>query len=108
MYEPPQDGSPIGVEVLEDPRETQVATLARLLGFTKVGWVYAHPPRQEGFIITAREVILASLQQLEVRAHLLPDPQPTFTAHGKLRRKRACLFFGAVTALAQCPGGGRC
>jgi hypothetical protein len=33
-----------------------VARLAQMLGFQKVGWVFAHPPREDEFIMTAAEV----------------------------------------------------
>ena len=43
----------------------QVARLAEMLGFTKVGWVFAHHPREDDFIMTANEIQMAGLQQLE-------------------------------------------
>ena len=63
LYEPPQETSPEGFEVLEDPREEQVAALASMLGLKKVGWVLAHPPREEDFILSAEEVMFAALQR---------------------------------------------
>ena len=48
MYEPPQENTPEGFEVLEDPREEQVAKLAEMLNLKKVE-IFAHPPREEGF-----------------------------------------------------------
>ena len=65
MYEPPQENTPEGFEVLEDPREEQVAKLAEMLNLKKVGWIFAHPPREEGFLMSAEEVMFAALQQLE-------------------------------------------
>jgi len=65
MYEPPQEVSPDYFELLEDPREEQVDRLVDMLGLRKVGWVYAHPPREEGFLMSAKEIMFAGYQQLE-------------------------------------------
>jgi len=65
LYEPPQESSPEGVCVLEDPREEQVSVLASLLGLRRVGWVYGHPPREKGFLATSGEVQTAAVGQLE-------------------------------------------
>lgn len=31
----------------------------------KVGWIFAHPPREEGFLFSSAEVITAATLQLE-------------------------------------------
>ena len=55
-------------------RCVQVGRLAEMLGFTKVGWVFAHPPREDDFIMTAFEVHMAGLQQLEHANGVGPTP----------------------------------
>eukprot|EP00614_Pseudopedinella_elastica_P008963 CAMPEP_0172609264 /NCGR_PEP_ID=MMETSP1068-20121228/29277_1 /TAXON_ID=35684 /ORGANISM="Pseudopedinella elastica, Strain CCMP716" /LENGTH=457 /DNA_ID=CAMNT_0013412751 /DNA_START=142 /DNA_END=1515 /DNA_ORIENTATION=- len=65
LYEPPQEVSPSGFEALEDPRAEQVAHLAKLLGMQRVGCILAHPPREDGFVLSSSEVLFAGLQQLE-------------------------------------------
>lgn len=52
-------------ELLEDPRAEKVDALVAALGLTKVGWIFAHPPREEGFIFSGLEVMLAAMGQLE-------------------------------------------
>jgi nuclear protein localization protein 4 homolog len=74
LYEPPQEVSPDSFQLLEDPREDQVNTLVHLLGMKKVGWIFAHPPREEGFLMSANEVMFAAFQQLEAAdgVHMTP------------------------------------
>lgn len=47
IYEPPQDNTDIGFTLLDDPKADRVTALAGLLGLRKVGWIFAHPPREE-------------------------------------------------------------
>ena len=47
IYEPPQDTTDTGFTLLDDPKADRVAALAGLLGLRKVGWIFAHPPREE-------------------------------------------------------------
>jgi nuclear protein localization protein 4 homolog len=56
LYEPPQETSPEGFQLLDDPKEEIVDELANLLGLKKVGWIFAHPPREEGFQFSSAEV----------------------------------------------------
>ena len=56
IYEPPQLTSAEGFELLEDSREDIVEKLADLLGLKKVGWIFAHPPREEGYQFSSAEV----------------------------------------------------
>lgn len=36
-----------------------------LLGLRKVGWIFAHPPREKGFFFSGPEILFAAEQQLE-------------------------------------------
>lgn len=68
IYEPPQEPDADlaeGFEQLEDPLEEKVEDIAKLLGLQKVGWIFGHPPRQNGIVLTAAEVIMAAELQLE-------------------------------------------
>lgn len=56
LYEPPQETSPQGFILQDDPKEETVEALAKLLGLQKVGWIFAHPPREEGFQFSSAEV----------------------------------------------------
>jgi nuclear protein localization family protein 4 len=77
IYEPPQEScpdSPEGFVLLDDPMEETVDTLASMLGLTKVGWIFGHPPREEGFQLSASEVIMAAELQLESAGGVEPTP----------------------------------
>ncbi|CAN0145288.1 unnamed protein product [Scytosiphon promiscuus] len=65
VYEPPQENYPEGFQVSEDPKGDTVEALAGLLGLKRVGWIFAHPPREEGFLFSSAEVITAATLQLE-------------------------------------------
>jgi len=68
IYEPPQEpdsDAAEGFEQLEDPLEYKVEEIAKLLGLQKIGWIFGHPPRQDGIVLTAAEVIMAAELQLE-------------------------------------------
>lgn len=56
VYEPPQENSPEGFVLLDDPREETVEQLAQLLGLQRVGWMFAHPPREQGYQFSSAEV----------------------------------------------------
>lgn len=49
MYEPPQENTEITFEILEDPMENRVSSVASLMGLKKVGMIFAHPPREKGY-----------------------------------------------------------
>ncbi len=56
IYEPPQEADPEAAEgfvLLEDPLEEKVEQLAQLLGLRKVGWIFGHPPREQGFVMNS-------------------------------------------------------
>lgn len=68
IYEPPQEADPEAAEgfvILDDPMEDHVEKLAALLGLEKVGWIFGHPPREKGFVMSAAEVIMAAEFQLD-------------------------------------------
>jgi len=64
IYEPLQESSALGFQLLEDPREEQVEAIAEALGMEKVGIMFSHPPR-EGYVISTHEIIHAGEQALE-------------------------------------------
>mmetsp|Transcript_29141 Transcript_29141/g.38327 ORF Transcript_29141/g.38327 Transcript_29141/m.38327 type:complete len:447 (+) Transcript_29141:71-1411(+) len=65
-YEPPQEGSPEGFELAEeDPLEERVNLLTSLLNLERVGWIFSHPPREEGFMFSNAEILTAAELQLE-------------------------------------------
>ena len=68
IYEPPQQADPDaaeGFEQLEDPMEETVAEIAEMCGLQKVGWIFGHPPREDGLVLSAAEVVMAAELQLE-------------------------------------------
>mmetsp|Transcript_28985 Transcript_28985/g.70006 ORF Transcript_28985/g.70006 Transcript_28985/m.70006 type:complete len:464 (-) Transcript_28985:72-1463(-) len=68
IYEPPQVADPDaaeGFEMLDDPMEATVEQIAQLCELQKVGWIFGHPPREDGFVLNASEVIMAAEMQLE-------------------------------------------
>lgn len=77
IYEPPQEADPEAAEgyvVLDDPDEENVESLAEMLGLRRVGWIVGHPPREEGFQLSASEIITAAEFQLEAAGGVEPTP----------------------------------
>jgi nuclear protein localization family protein 4 len=77
IYEPPQEADPEAAEgfvLLEDPLEEKVEQLAQLLGLRKVGWIFGHPPREQGFVMNAAEIIMAAELQLEAAGGIEETP----------------------------------
>jgi len=77
IYEPPQEpdsDAAEGFAQLEDPLEDKVEEIAKLLGLQKVGWIFGHPPRNDGTVLTAAEVIMAAELQLEAAGGLEEIP----------------------------------
>ena len=64
IYEPPQNNTDVSIELPDDPLADTVDNLAKQLGVQKVGWIFAHPLREEKFHFSASEVIEAAEQQL--------------------------------------------
>lgn len=68
IYEPPQEVDSEAAEgfvPLDDPNEEKVDQLAGMLGLQKVGWIFNHAPREDGFVMNAAEIIMAAEYQLE-------------------------------------------
>ncbi|KAF0690137.1 Aste57867_18462 [Aphanomyces stellatus] len=66
IYEPPQEGNLYGFEVHDDPYADKADAVAAALGWTKVGWIFSHPPREEpDFHFSSREVLLAAQLQCD-------------------------------------------
>ena len=68
IYEPPQESDPESAEgyvVLEDPNEDTVERVVGMLGLKRVGWIFGHLPREDGFQLSAAEIITAAEFQLE-------------------------------------------
>ncbi|CAB9507166.1 NPL4-like protein 2 [Seminavis robusta] len=68
IYEPPQEvdnEAAEGLVQLEDPNEDKVEQLSQMLGLRKVGWIFGHAPREDGFVMNGAEVIMAAEFQLE-------------------------------------------
>eukprot|EP00591_Stephanopyxis_turris_P003398 CAMPEP_0195517380 /NCGR_PEP_ID=MMETSP0794_2-20130614/10628_1 /TAXON_ID=515487 /ORGANISM="Stephanopyxis turris, Strain CCMP 815" /LENGTH=404 /DNA_ID=CAMNT_0040646177 /DNA_START=353 /DNA_END=1567 /DNA_ORIENTATION=+ len=77
IYEPPQEAdpnSPEGFVPLEDEHEEKVEELAKMLGLKRVGWIFGHPPREDGFQMSAAEVVMAAEFQLEAAEGVNPTP----------------------------------
>jgi len=74
-YEPPQEGSPEGFQLSEDdPLAAKVEELARLLNLQRVGWIFSHPPREDGFLFSNAEIITAAELQLEAANGIADTP----------------------------------
>ena len=52
-------------EILEDPMENRVSSVASLMGLKKVGMIFAHPPREKGYQFSGYEILTAAELQLE-------------------------------------------
>lgn len=54
------------METEEAEKEMEnVEEIAGLFGLKKVGWIFGHPPREEGFIFSGEEILTAAELQLE-------------------------------------------
>jgi nuclear protein localization family protein 4 len=77
IYEPPQQvdaEAAEGFEMLDDPMEEQVEQIAELCGLKRVGWIFGHPPREDGFVLNAAEILMAAEFQLEAAGGLEETP----------------------------------
>jgi nuclear protein localization family protein 4 len=66
MYEPAQEGDKDGVDLFDDPLEEKADQIAQYLGYARIGWIIAHPPREDGFTLSAREILMACQQRTEI------------------------------------------
>mmetsp|Transcript_6559 Transcript_6559/g.13279 ORF Transcript_6559/g.13279 Transcript_6559/m.13279 type:complete len:504 (-) Transcript_6559:213-1724(-) len=74
FYEPLQEASPAGVQLLEDPREEKVEAIAKALGLQKVGFLFSHAPGREGYTVSTHEIINAAEQALEATDGKMDSP----------------------------------
>ncbi|ETV97713.1 hypothetical protein H310_09597, partial [Aphanomyces invadans] len=73
IYEPPQEGNLHGFEVMDDPHADKADAVAAALGWTKVGWIFSHPPREEAdFHFSSRETLLAAQLQCDAGGDTSP------------------------------------
>ncbi|RYH11884.1 hypothetical protein EON65_38615 [archaeon] len=80
IYEPPQETTDVDFKLLEDPKEHSIEVISHLLGLQKVGWIFAHPPREKGFHFSGPEVLFAAEQQLEAAQGINDTPFVTMKA----------------------------
>jgi len=74
IYEPPQEADDKHFTFLDDPQQERVDALAAMLSLQKVGWIFAHPPREEGFFFSGNEVLTAAELQLEAAGGVEETP----------------------------------
>ena len=77
IYEPPQQVDPDaaeGFEMLDDPLEEHVEAIAQLCGLQRVGWIFGHPPREDGFVLSNAEIIMAAELQLQAAGGVEETP----------------------------------
>mmetsp|Transcript_12430 Transcript_12430/g.20610 ORF Transcript_12430/g.20610 Transcript_12430/m.20610 type:complete len:444 (+) Transcript_12430:118-1449(+) len=120
IYEPPQEADPEAAEgfvLLEDPKEDVVEQLAQLLGLRKVGWIIGHPPREDGFVLSAAEVLMAAELQLEAAGGVEDTPFVTVkvtqgddgnTSVEAFQVSKQCMAMVAEEALQIGPNPGFC
>ena len=74
-YEPPQRCTGDTMELLEDPHEDLVNSVATSLGLEKVGFMFSHPgPREEGHHFSANEIIMCAENQLLAGDEAMQSP----------------------------------
>jgi len=66
LFELSQESSAEGFELHDDPLEDKAQKIAEYLGLEKIGVIYAHPPREEGFQLSNAEILFACEQRMEV------------------------------------------
>eukprot|EP00566_Odontella_aurita_P012646 CAMPEP_0113572206 /NCGR_PEP_ID=MMETSP0015_2-20120614/25969_1 /TAXON_ID=2838 /ORGANISM="Odontella" /LENGTH=495 /DNA_ID=CAMNT_0000475219 /DNA_START=141 /DNA_END=1628 /DNA_ORIENTATION=- /assembly_acc=CAM_ASM_000160 len=120
IYEPPQEADPDAAEgfrVLDDDDEETVENLASMLGLRRVGWIFGHPPREEGFQLSAAEVIMAAELQLEAAGGVEQTPFVTVkvtvgddgnVSFEAFQVSRQCMEMVAEEALQVGPNPGFC
>jgi len=102
IYEPPQeaDPSPEGYRILDDCKEETVETLASMVGLKRVGWIFGHPPREDGFQLSSAEVITAAEFQLEAAGGV--EPTPFVTVKVTVGEDGTSVSFEAFQVSLQC------
>lgn len=120
IYEPPQEADPDAAEgfvLLDDPKEDTVEQLAQLLGLRKVGLLIGHPPREDGFVLSAAEIIMAAELQLEAAGGIEETPFVTVkvtvaddgnVAVEAFQMSQQCMAMVAEEALEIGPNPGFC
>lgn len=120
IYEPPQEADPEAAEgfvLLDDPKEESVEQLAQLLGLQKVGWIIGHPPREDGFVLSSAEIIMAAELQLEAAGGVEDTPfvtvKVTMGDDGNasveaFQVSKQCMAMAAEEALQIGPNPGFC
>ena len=85
----------------------------------KVGWIFAHPPREEGFLFSSAEVITAATLQLEAADGINDTPFVTVKVSNSRRSAVVCTrmdahgprgvpgFAGGGVAVRGVGGGGK-
>ena len=77
IYEPLQETSGATFTLLEDPKGEAVEAISAMLGFRRVGWIFAHPPREDRFNFSCAEIISSAEQQLEAADGIADTPYVT-------------------------------
>jgi len=65
IYEPKQETTDITFKLLRDEQDANVNELAMMLGYKRVGWIFAHPPREKKFSFSGPEILATAEHQLE-------------------------------------------
>eukprot|EP01113_Clastostelium_recurvatum_P015120 TRINITY_DN18347_c0_g1_i1.p1 TRINITY_DN18347_c0_g1~~TRINITY_DN18347_c0_g1_i1.p1 ORF type:complete len:416 (+),score=129.08 TRINITY_DN18347_c0_g1_i1:571-1818(+) len=63
IYEPPQQSTKEASVMLQDKDMDRVEQIASMLGLRRVGWIFSHPPRSKGIIMTPSEIATAAYLQ---------------------------------------------
>jgi len=100
IREPPQNCTSHRFELLEDAYEETVEQLAAMLRLRKVGWIFAHPPREDGFFFSAQEVVHAAYGQLEAGDG--PNATPFVTVRVTVNAEDGTSAFDAYQVSTQC------
>jgi len=119
VYEPMQEADDTSfnlVETEEAEKEMEnVEEIAGLFGLKKVGWIFGHPPREEGFIFSGEEILTAAELQLEaadgvedttfvtVKVTVDSDGQAEFNAFTLSKQAMEMVAEGALELMAE-PG----
>ena len=99
IYEPPQNCTAESFELLDDPRADQVERLATMLNLKRVGWIYFHPPREEGFFCSGDEIIFAAMEQLESAQGVEKTPFVTMRCTVQASEEQAAGYENVTDAL---------